>query len=92
MSIRVEFKSALKNITGTQTVLLDKCFNTFEKVITELIRLYPQLKDEMFYSDGTIDYAYQVILNGNRLVWPEDKDISMKDGDRIILMVFLAGG
>lgn len=92
MSIRVEFKSALKNITGTQTVSLENSSNTFEKVITTLIRLYPQLKDEMFYSDGTIDYAYQVILNGVRLVWPEDKDVTIKDGDRIILMVFLAGG
>ncbi len=92
MGVRVEFKSALKNITGTQAVTLDKSYNTFEKVFTELIRLYPQLKDEMFYTDGTIDYAYQVILNGIRLAWPEDKDVRVKDGDRMILMVFMAGG
>ncbi len=92
MGIRVEFKSALKNVTGTKTVTLDKSFNTFEKIITELLNLYPQLKDELFYADGTIDYAFQIILNGRRLVWPEDKDIRTKDGDNLIFMVFMAGG
>ena len=92
MGIKIEFKSALKGVTGTQSVNLDRTFNTFEKVIAELLRLYPRLKDEMFYSDGTLDYAYQVILNGQRLVWPEDKKVKIKDGDRIILMLFMAGG
>lgn len=92
MGIRVEFKSALKNVTGTKTVTLDKSFNTFEKIITELLNLYPQLKDELFYADGTIDYVFQIILNGRRLVWPEDKDIRIKDGDNLIFMVFMAGG
>ncbi len=92
MAIKVEFKSALKSVTGTQAVTIDGTFNTFEKVLTELIRLYPGLKDEMFYADGTIDYIYQIILNGKRLSWPEDKDIRVKDGDVLVFMVFMAGG
>lgn len=92
MAIKVEFKSALKNVTGTQTVTIDRKFDTFDKALTELVRLYPELKEEMFYADGTIDYIYQIILNGKRLSWPEDKDIRIKDGDILVFMVFMAGG
>ncbi len=92
MAIKIDFKSGLKSVTGTQYVTIDKSFNTFEKVITELIRLYPRLKEEMFYSDGTMDYIYQVILNGKRLSWPEDKDFRIKDGDVLVFLVFMAGG
>ncbi len=92
MPIKVEFKSSLKDITGTQTAILDRSFNTLGKAMAELIRLYPGLEDEMFYADGTIDYAYQVILNNRRLAWPEDSEVKIKDGDRLLFMVFMAGG
>jgi len=92
LAIRVEFKSALKSVTGKQAITIDRTFDTFEKALMELIRLFPELKDEMFYADGTIDYIYQIILNGKRLSWPEDKDIRIKDGDVIVFMVFMAGG
>lgn len=92
MAIRVKFMSNLKSVTGTQSVKLDSSFRTFEQVMNELLRLYPQLIDEMFYSDGTIDFAYQIILNGKRLMWPDDKDVKVKNGDEIVFMVFMAGG
>ncbi len=60
MAIKVEFKSALKNVTGTQAVTIDRKFDTFEKALMELIRLYPELKEEMFYADGTIDYIIRL--------------------------------
>lgn len=92
MTIRIEFKSALKNVTGTPVAAVDSSFDTFEKLMNELVRLYPQLKDEMFYSDGTIDHIFQIIHNNRRLSWPEDKDVKIKDGDVIIFMIFMAGG
>ncbi len=92
MAIKIEFKSGLKDITGASKTTLDKSFNTFEKTMQELIRLYPGLKDEMFYTDGSIDYAYQIFLNGKRLSWPEDKEARVKDGDELIFLIFMAGG
>ncbi len=92
MAVKVEFKSALKTVTGTQSTTVDSSFDTFEKVLMELVRLYPGLKEEMFYADGTIDYIYQIILNGKRLSWPEDKDARVKDGDVLVFLVFMAGG
>ncbi len=92
MATKIKFMSNLKGVTGTQSVNLDTSFNTFEQVMNELLRLYPQLKEEMFYSDGTIDFAYQIMLNGKRLMWPDDKNIKVKNGDEIVFMVFMAGG
>ncbi len=92
MAIKIEFKSGLKDVTGTSKATLDKSFNSFEKMMNELIRQIPALKDEMFYSDGSMDFAYQVFLNGRRLSWPEDKDTGLKDGDELIFLIFMAGG
>jgi len=92
VAIKIEFKSGLKDVTGTAKARLDKSFDSFEKAMNELIRLYPALRDEMFYSDGSMDFAYQVFLNGRRLSWPEDKDARLKDGDELIFLIFMAGG
>ncbi len=92
MGITVKFMSALKEVTGTSSVVLDTSFNTFEKVMEELLRLYPKLKDEIFYPDGTIDYIYHISLNGRRLSWPEDKKTKVKNSDQLLFMVYMAGG
>ncbi len=92
MAIKVEFKSGLKDITGVSRTGLERSFNTFEKAMNELIRQYPALKNEMFYSDGSIDFAYQIFLNGKRLSWPEDKETRLKDGDELLFLIFMAGG
>jgi len=92
VSIKVKFMSALRSVTGTPSVELDPSFNTLEKVMEELLRLYPQLKDEMFYPDGTIDFVYHLILNGERLSWPDDKGVRVHNGDQLVFMVFMAGG
>lgn len=92
MTVKVKLMSSLKSITGTGLVELPPTFDTVEKVMEELLRLYPQLKDEMFYPDGTMDFIYQLILNGKRLSWPDDKNLRIKNGDELMLMVFMAGG
>lgn len=92
MSINVKFMPALRSITGTPSVELDPSLNTLEKVMDELLRLYPQLKGKMFYPDGTIDFVYHLILNGERLSWPDDKDVKVHSGDELVFMVFMAGG
>jgi molybdopterin converting factor small subunit len=92
MAIKVKFMSSLKTVTGTGLAELPSSLGTVEKVMEELLRLYPQLKDEMFYADGTMDFIYQIILNGTRLAWPDDKNVGVKNGDELMLMVFMAGG
>ena len=68
MGIKVKFMSALKEVTGT-SFRTESFFNTL-KSNGRLVG-YIQLKDELFYPDGTIDYL-QISLNG-RLSWPEKK-------------------
>jgi len=93
MTIKVEFKSGLKDITGTNHVTIDSsATGTFETVLKEVIRLYPRLEEEMFYSDGTLDHIYQIIHNSRRLSWPEDKAVRVRDGDTLVFFVFMAGG
>jgi MoaD family protein len=92
VGIKIKFMSYLKEITGTSLVELQPSFDTLEKVMHELLRLYPQLKNEMFDEDGTMDFIYQLILNNKRLSWPENKNLKIKNGDQLMIMVFMAGG
>lgn len=92
MGIKVKFLTALKEVTGTSSAEFDTSFNTFERVMEELLRSFPKLKDELFCSDGTIDYLYQIILNGKRLSWPEDKNVRIKNGDQLLFMVNMVDG
>ena len=92
MGVKIKFMSALKEVTGSAEVVLDASFDTYGKIMEELIRLFPRLKEEIFYPDGTIDYVYQISLNGQRLSWPEDKDVRVKNADQIVFMVFMSGG
>ncbi|MDA8235048.1 MAG: MoaD/ThiS family protein [Clostridia bacterium] len=91
MAIIVEFIEPLKKATGTAMVELDSSYNTFEKVMLELLRLYPKLENEMF-DDGLIHFTCYILLNGKHLAWPGDKDKVLRDGDNLIFMAFLAGG
>ncbi len=92
MAVKVRFIAPLKDFTGTEIVELDGSFDTFEKVMTEVLSLYSRLKGELFNADGLIGYACHFMLNGKRVSWPEDKDISIDDGAELILMRFIAGG
>jgi len=92
MSIKVKFMSALRSVTGTPSVELDHSFGTLGEVIEELLRLYPQLKEELFHPDGTMDFIYHLMLNGDRVSWKKDKDIRVRTGDQLVFMVFIAGG
>jgi molybdopterin converting factor small subunit len=91
MAVKVKLMSSLKTITGTRLVELPSSMDTAEKVMEELLRLYPQLKDEMFYAGGNMDYIYQLLLYGKRLSWPDDKNIKVKNSDELMIKVFMSG-
>lgn len=92
VTVKVRFIAPLKDFTGTEMVELESSFNTFEKVMTELLRFYPRLKAELFNADGLISYACHIMLNGKPVYWPRDKDIRVNAGDELLLMRFIAGG
>jgi len=92
MVVNVRFVPVVKEISGTQVVIIDRSFSSLGKVIDEIIRLYPQLKDELFNADGAMQYIYHLMLNGKHLAWPEDKDIKVNDGDELLCLTFMAGG
>ena len=92
MLVKVRFIPVLKEVAGTQVIIIGSSFTSLEKVIKELLKLYPQLKNELFNADGTMHYICHMMLNGMLLSWPEDKDIKVKDGEELLFLTFMAGG
>ncbi len=92
MSIQVSLMSFLSEYTGTNKVFLEPKHRTVGEVLNELTRLYPALKQELFDEDGKLDYFYQIILNGDKLVWEEIQETPVKDGDELVIFGVLGGG
>ncbi|AGL00926.1 hypothetical protein [Desulfoscipio gibsoniae] len=92
MAIYVKFMSYLSNITGTSEYHIKNPCKTMEDVMEHLMDQFPDLREELFDEFGDIGYIYQIILNGRRILWPGEKEISVLPGDEILFLAFLGGG
>ncbi|MEW6425211.1 MAG: MoaD family protein [Bacillota bacterium] len=91
--IQVNLMSLLSDYTGgASKVFLEAGCRTVGEVLSELTRLYPVLKQELFDEDGKPDYFYQVILNGDKIEWEQVLDTPVKDGDELVIFGVLGGG
>ncbi|MCG8401112.1 MAG: MoaD/ThiS family protein [Firmicutes bacterium] len=65
---------------------------TMADVLEHLWQSFPKLKEELFDESGNLDYIYQIVLNGKRILWPQEKQISVSAGDEIIFFAMMGGG
>ncbi|HBX22077.1 MAG TPA: MoaD family protein [Desulfotomaculum sp.] len=92
MKIRVKFMSFLSNITETSGYMVQVPCKTVEDVLDHLFEQFPQLKQELFDSSGELDYIYQIVLNGNRVLYPADKQLPVAPGDELVFFAIVGGG
>jgi ferredoxin-nitrite reductase len=92
MGVRVEFPSVLAKEIGDRRVELEPVPRTLAEAIKELFYRYPALKEEMLGPDGEIDYSYRFFLNGMDVSPWRDRDLLLRDGDELVILLMLAGG
>jgi molybdopterin converting factor small subunit len=64
---------------------------TIGECLKDLIRLYPPLGKEIYDKDGKLSGLMEVYLNGAS-AFPDELAKPVRDGDKIQLVYFLAGG
>jgi molybdopterin converting factor small subunit len=90
MSVEIHLHPFLSDQIDNRDIIKTTGRSTGE-CIAQLIAQYPALHDYIFYKDGTLQTFIEIYVNlktagPNELEWP------VNDGDRIDIMMTVAGG
>ena len=90
MSVKINLHKTHRQYTnGQETVEVNG--NNVGECLKELVKQYPDLKNELFDKKGKLLSVLEVYLNGAS-AYPDELAREVKDGDEIHLLVMLAGG
>jgi len=92
MTIHIKFMSFFSNITGMKDYKMQLPCKTMADVLEHLFQSFPELKEELFDESGNLDYIYQIVLNGKRILWPQEKRVGVSSGDEIVFFAIVGGG
>jgi sulfur-carrier protein len=90
MAIQINLHKTHRQYTGGKE-FVDVEGKTVGECLKDLIRRYPPLGKEVFSKDGKLSGIVEVYLNG-ATAYPDELAKPVKDGDKIQLVYFLAGG
>ena len=90
MSVKINLHKTHRQYTNGQETVEVNGYNVGE-CLKELVKQYPDLKNELFDKKGKLLSVHEVYLNGAS-AYPDELAREVKDGDEIHLLVMLAGG
>jgi len=90
MAIQINLHKTHRRYTGGKESV-DVEGKTVGECLKDLIRKYPPLGKEVFGKNGKLSGIVEVYLNG-ATAYPDELAKPVKDGDKIQLVYFLAGG
>ncbi len=90
MSITVKLHEILQKHTGGREVVEVKG-KTVGECLRSLVRQYPALEKHLYYKRGKLFGYFDVYVNGMG-IYPENLKKEVKDGDKIVINVYIAGG
>lgn len=95
MAITVEFLS-LPNVVrmvGSKTITMDYTEQTVEGLIRQVAEKYGKAVQKFLLDEsGSLDMSFQVICNNEEWIYSDRMQRPLKDGDRITVMMLVAGG
>jgi molybdopterin converting factor small subunit len=95
MTITVEFLS-LPNVVkmvGSRTITVDFAGQTVESLIQQVTDKYgAEVRRFLLDESGRLDMAFRVLRNKEEWIHSDQMHRPLKDGDRITVMMLVAGG
>ena len=87
------FLPMLSEVVGGDELELEFDGRTVRDLLAELAKRYGRrAADAMFDKTGELDREVQVLINQKTWVTRENVDAPLADGDRVTIMVLMAGG
>jgi molybdopterin converting factor small subunit len=91
MSVTVRVPPPWRNLLGDRREV-DLEGATVREVLGNLIAAYPELKDRVYDGDGRLNSAVAVFVNQDSIGRLSGLDTPVADGDRIVILMAIAGG
>ena len=92
MSVTIRVVGDLRRFVEGETVEVCDAGCSLGAALEHLVCLCPQISGELFDEHGRLHYALVLATRGRRLSWPQDRDVSMEDGQELLLTRFHRGG
>lgn len=90
MSVQIKLhKTHRRHTDGREAVEVEGL--TVKECLKNLVKAYPGLENEVFDKKGGLSKYIEVYINGTS-AFPDELSKPVKDGDKIQLLYFLAGG
>ena len=92
MSVTIKVVGDLRRFVEGETIEVCDAGCSLGVALERFLCLYPQIGRELFDEHGRLHYALVLATGGRRLSWPQDRDVSMEDGQELLLTRFHRGG
>ena len=90
MSIRVELSPIFAQHTNNQLVIQAKG-STVGECLDHLVKRFPDLKSAFFDKNGRLYRYIDIYVNGES-AYPEELTKPVKNGDKLNILILVAGG
>ncbi len=87
---KVKLYATLKEIAGTDTVFVEG--KTVKEAIENLIKKYPQLKDEIISKNFSLKDDYIYLVNGRNIVFLQKENTPLSEKDKLTIFPPVGGG
>ena len=95
MSITVEFVSlpTVVKMIGAKTITMDFSGQTVEELVHQIAEKYGKdVKRFLLDENGRMDMTLKAVCNKEEWLKPDEMQRPLEDGDRVAIMMLVAGG
>lgn len=87
------FLPLLPEVVGGKELEVEFAGETVLDLIDHLVAQYgPKAKQALYDENGSLDSMIQVLINGESWITSEQLEVSLEDGDEMVIMMMMAGG
>lgn len=91
MPVKVRLIGDLRRFADVETIATEDGA-TLGTTLSRLARQHPRLGEQLFDDQGRLHYAVVLMVGDRRVMWPEDSDTPIEDGEQLMLTRFHVGG
>ncbi len=88
--VKVKLYATLKEIIGKDTVFVEA--KTVREAIDNLIKLYPELSNVIIENNENLKDDYIYLVNGRNIVFLQNEETPLKEGDKVTIFPPVGGG
>ena len=90
VKVKVKLYATLKEILGKDTVFVEA--GNVRELIHSLVKEYPVLKKEIVNKNLSLKDDYIYLVNGRNIVFLQNEQTPLKEGDKVTIFPPVGGG